>query len=263
MISAKYKKLFWCGSILYVVLSSIALAAPAVKTEPAKEAKAEPVKAEPAKDEKADPAEIFERAEKAMGLADVKEALGLLRQAADMNYTPAQVYFAEYLDYSEYDEDAVGWFMTAAYQGNAAGAFGLAKMYAVGEGVERSNEKALYWFRFSADRNHFSAVIMMKSTYEKGLLGQLADPEKAKFWADKLPELQKVDKRERERKLQLAKKESDEKKEKDKAVKAELIRKLEESRAAEDAAKDASDDGATKDKATGEKASGDAQGATK
>lgn len=164
-----------------------------------------------------DPVEIFARAEIALKRTDVKEGLMLLHQAAEMNYTPAQVYLAEYLDLSEYDDEAVGWFMTAAFQGNPAGAFGLAKMYSAGEGIAQSDEKALYWFRFAAERNHRGAAKVLIATYKLGKLGQQKNLEQAKVWEDKLPALEAAEAKENARKRKLAIKAAEEEKEKLKA----------------------------------------------
>lgn len=173
-----------------------------------------------------DPAEIFARAEEAMRRMDVKESVLALKKAAEMNYLPAQVFLGEYYDYSEYNEDAVGWFMTAAFQGSVTGAFGLAKMYASGEGIQQSNEKALFWFRFAAERNHFAAAQIMHSTYKQGLFGQQIDLEQAKYWEEKLPALQAFERKELEAQRKLAEERIAKAKEKQKAIQKELKEKL-------------------------------------
>ena len=184
-MSLKRKNLLW---FCVAVLSLLPLV---VVAEPAEVAVAEPAEvAVVGSDDPEDPAEIFELAEKAMAKQDLKEALRLFFKSANENHTPAQVRLGEYLDYSEYDEDAVGWFMTAAFQGNTKGAFGLAKMYAEGEGIEKSEGKAFFWFKFAAEKDHIGAIRVIANAYKNGRLGKEIDLKQAKFWEDKLPALE-------------------------------------------------------------------------
>jgi TPR repeat protein len=91
-------------------------------------------------------------------------------------------------DSQDYDE-ASGWFIMAALQGDAAGAFGLGQMYAVGEGLEKNPEKALYWIKFAANKNHLPAVEVMVSAYKNGDLGLPIDLDQAKTWESRVPAL--------------------------------------------------------------------------
>ena len=195
-MSVKCKSIFWCCFAVYCLTSSV------VGEELAK------VTDEGASDPE-DPAELFLLSEKATDRQDIKESLRLLLKSANENYTPAQVRLGEYLDYSEYDEDAVGWFMTAAFQGNIKGAFGLAKMYAEGEGVEKNEGKAFFWFKFAAEKDHIGAIKVLANAFEFGRLGKQIDLVQAKYWKDKLPALEAAKKREddklRESLLQKAK----------------------------------------------------------
>ncbi len=215
-------KIYWFYFVFCSLLSSTVLADPLV-VNPLKE------------DEKIDPVEAFERAEKAMERADINDALFLLRASAYQNYTPAQVRLGEYFDYAEFNEDAVGWFLMSAFQGNVEGAFGLAKMYANGEGIEKSDEKAFFWFRFAAERNHLNSVRVVERAYKHGLLGQKIDPVQAKLWEDKIPRLTAIQKKEDQLKLELEKKKIEEGKAKRKAAQEEADRKLLELKALEEA----------------------------
>jgi hypothetical protein len=87
------------------------------------------------------------------------------------------------------NDEAVGWFLMAAYQGDAAGAYNLGQMYAVGEGVEKNSEKALYWIKHAAEKNYLPAVEVLASAYRKGNLGLTIDLDQAKNWESKLPAL--------------------------------------------------------------------------
>lgn len=185
MVSAKYKVLFLSYAAVLGLMSS------AMADEPVKAAANEPEKVVvEGADDPEDPAELFALAEKEMARQGLKEALRLLVKAANENYTPAQVRLGEYLDYSEYDEDAVGWFMTAAFQGNTKGAFGLAKMYAEGEGVEKNEAKAFFWFKFAADKDHIGAIQVLVNAYKIGRLGQEVNLQQAKLWEGKLSALE-------------------------------------------------------------------------
>jgi TPR repeat protein len=129
------------------------------------------------------------RAENALKSEDLSEAIKYLRLAAEQNHIPAQVQLGEIMHSTQENEEAVGWFLTAAYQGDAAGAYDLGEMYVVGEGVEKSSEKALYWIKYSAEKNHLPAVEVLASAYRLGDLGLAIDLDQAKIWEDKLPPL--------------------------------------------------------------------------
>lgn len=234
MVSATYKSLFWGCVVAFCFLSSSALADPAKDEKKVADT-----------NKKESPAEIFARAELAFRRQDVKESVDLLREAAWENYTPAQVMLGEYLDTAEYDDEAVGWFLTAAYQGNPAGAFALGKMYSVGEGVAKSDEKALFWIRFAAEKNHLAAVTVMGSVYKKGLMGQKIDLEQAKIWDDKRPALEAAEQKEIARKMQIGKNAAAAAKEAREADIAEKKKRFIEAKALEEAAaKKAADDAA-------------------
>ena len=229
--SVKFRQITFCWFVAFGILSGIVLVDSAI-AENADAAKTTLA----GDDDEGD--NLFERAEEAMAKADVKEALQLSTKAAQRNYMPAQVFLGEYYDYAEFNELAVGWFMTAAFQGHPGGAFGLAKMYAGGEGIEKSDEKALFWFRFAAERNHLAAVTIMEKVYKQGLMGQTKDAEKAKYWGDKLPALLEEQKKEKARKKYLAEKKAKELSEKRKAAQEEANRKyLEEKKRQEAAAR--------------------------
>lgn len=137
----------------------------------------------------ADVAGDIAKAEEAVTREDATEAAKYYRQAAEQNYIPAQVSLGELLHASQDYEEASGWFIMAAFQGDAAGAFNLGQMYAVGEGVEKSSEKALYWIKFAANKNHLPAVEILVMAYKNGELGLPIDLDQAKIWESRLPAL--------------------------------------------------------------------------
>ena len=83
----------------------------------------------------AGPQEDYSAGRKAYLAGDVVGAMPALRRAADDGYAPAQSLYGYILDKAEYDEEAAQYFRRAAYQCDADGQYGLAMLYATGEGV--------------------------------------------------------------------------------------------------------------------------------
>lgn len=137
----------------------------------------------------ADPAGDVVRAKEALKREDITEAAKIFRQAAEQNYAPAQVELGQLMHTTEENEEAVGWFLMAAYQGDAAGAYNLGQMYLVGDGVEKNSEKALYWTKHAAEKNYLPAVEVLANAYRKGSLGLAIDIDQANVWESKLPAL--------------------------------------------------------------------------
>lgn len=127
----------------------------------------------------------MEQAEEAFNKEDVVKAVALLRRAAEQNYIPAQVRLGEILDYAEHDEEAVGWYMMAANQDDAAGEYNLGSMYAIGEGIEIDFKKAVYWTNKSAKKDYLAAVKSLAESYRIGGMGLAVDLEQAQFWEGK------------------------------------------------------------------------------
>jgi len=146
----------------------------------------------------ADPEEDFALAESAMDEQDLHEAAINYRRAAEQNYLPAQTALGELLRISQDSERAFGWFLMAAYQGDAAAAYDLGQMYANGEGVEKNLAKAAYWTKHAAEKNHLAAAKAMAVGYRtgKGGLGLVKDPEQAKIWEARLPGMEQAAKKE-------------------------------------------------------------------
>jgi TPR repeat protein len=182
-MSARHNQSFWIGVFVLNLLPSIALAAPA----PAASAPA-------ATGTPADPEKLVAQAEKALDREELDTAIKLYHQAAELNYTPAQVSMGELATAAEFDEEAVGWFLMAATQGDAAGQYNLAKVYNTGTGIEKDDAKALYWFRRSAAKNYLPAVKIIAEAYRLGgFSGQIkADPEQAKTWDAKRSRLEAI-----------------------------------------------------------------------
>lgn len=127
--------------------------------------------------------------EDALNQEDLPAAIKYFKRSAEQNHTPAQVALGEIMHSTLENEEAVGWFLMAAYQGDAAGAYDLGQMYVVGEGIEKSPAKALYWIKHAAEKNYLPAVEVMAVVYRQGDLGLAPDLEQAKIWEAKLPAL--------------------------------------------------------------------------
>jgi hypothetical protein len=126
-------------------------------------------------------------AEQALDEQDLHEAAIHFRKAAEMNYLPAQTSLGELLHTSQDYDEAFGWFLMSAYQGDAAGAYDLGQMYANGEGVEKNLAKAVYWIKFAAEKNYLAAAETLTAAYRTGDLGLKKDPEQVKKWTARLP----------------------------------------------------------------------------
>ena len=74
------------------------------------------------------------------------------------------------------------WFRKAADQGDAAGEFGLGRMYATGESVKKDTEKAVNWIRRAAEKDYLPAVDVMAQAYRIGDLGLAIDVQQSQFW---------------------------------------------------------------------------------
>ena len=164
-MGARHGQSFWIGVCALGLLSSAALA---------------------------DPAQDTARAEEAFRAGDLTRTIPLFKKAASEGYAPAQARLGEILDIAEFDEEAVTWFRKAADQGNAAGEFGLGRMYATGEGIGKDPKKALYWIKLAAEKDYLLAVKLLAQAYRTGDLGLTANPQQAQLWEAKARTLEKA-----------------------------------------------------------------------
>jgi uncharacterized protein len=147
----------------------------------------------------ATPEEDYANAEKSFNEEDIKEATRFLRLSADQNYFPAQVRLGEFMYGSDDFEEAFGWYLTAAFQGDAAGQYHLGQMYGQGFGVDKSPDKAFFWIKKSAEQSYLAAVQLLADLYKpeeeitrKNILGLKPNKEQEDFWGAKLPDLEKI-----------------------------------------------------------------------
>jgi len=117
------------------------------------------------------PEDDFKEGQKAYQRGDVAHAMTLLRKPADAGNAKAQALLAEILDRSEFNEEAFEYYRKSAEQGDPDGEFGLAGMYASGEGGKKDPKEALKWFIKAADQGHAQALKVVAGAYIFGDLG--------------------------------------------------------------------------------------------
>jgi len=128
---------------------------------------------------RAGPHEDTELAEQSLRDGDLITAITLLRKAADTGHAPAQARLADLLDVAEQDAQAVALYRQAANQGHPAGEFGLGRMLAQGEGVERDVKQGLSWIQRAADKGYTPALEWLARAYRSGDLGLPRDTDEA------------------------------------------------------------------------------------
>jgi uncharacterized protein len=127
----------------------------------------------------AGPAEDVQQADAAVRIGDFSTAMSLLRKAADQNNPLAQAKLADLLHAAEFDGEAMTLYRKSAEQGEAAGEFGMGRMYRDGSGVPRDPALALEWFRKAEKKNHAPTLDALARAYRAGDLGLTKDIEQA------------------------------------------------------------------------------------
>ena len=116
------------------------------------------------------------------------ESLTLLKSSAQQGYAPAQVTLAYILDYAADDEEAFHWYQQAAEQNSPGGFYGMALMYAKGEGTEKDPIKAGELIKLSADMQHLPAMRALAYAFEAGIYGFKKNDSEAVQWYQKASE---------------------------------------------------------------------------
>jgi TPR repeat protein len=180
--------------------------------------------------------EDFDKAYQNFMDADFTASTKMFTELAEQNYLPAQTQLGEMLlEGTEYNE-ALGWFLTSAFQGDARGQYFLGQMYGNGFGVEKSPSKAFYWTKKSAEQNYLPAVKLLSLSYRpvegtlpegmplpNAFLGVEANSEQAEFWSAKLPALEKEERRIRKKEKEARDKKRAEEAEKAKEAQSKLL----------------------------------------
>jgi len=161
----------------------------------------------------ADTTEEMDRANKLYENMSMMDAAVIFKKLALENHLPAQARLGELLDYTEDHVEAVGWYITAAFQGNAKGAYSLGQSYLSGLGINKDPAQAFYWFKFAADKGNLNAIKALENGYRKGAISGLpvqVDLKQAEFWKSKRIPLEMQMKKEFEEQLAAAKKAAEE-----------------------------------------------------
>ena len=152
----------------------------------------------------ADDAEDMARANDYYDKQQMVDAIPIFMKLAEKNYLPAQPRLGDIMDYTEEDEQAVGWYIMAAFQGDAAGAYGLGRMYANGDGIKKDNGQALYWIKLAAGKDDLNAIKALELAYRTGVSSGLqvaVDLKQAQFWEAKRKPLEEARKKAEEEKI--------------------------------------------------------------
>lgn len=171
----------------------------------------------------------FNEGEAAYRRGDVVRAMEVLKKTADAGHAKAQAMYAEILDLSDFDAEAIDYYRKSVAQGDAAGQYGLGAMLAAGEGAKRDPKEAwslflksaaqgngrairavanavVYgeldlddtvrngpeaagWLARAAELDHLPAVEALAKAYQSGGFGVAPDPQKAAQWTEKLNKL--------------------------------------------------------------------------
>lgn len=123
--------------------------------------------------------QMGEKGIEAFQKGDIVTAMELLERSAKQGYAPAQATLAYLLDKSDFDVQALQWYEKSANQGNADGQYGLAGLYANGEGVKKDSDVALRWLLKAVEQNHKLATRMYAHSLEAGYLDLQKDEKKA------------------------------------------------------------------------------------
>lgn len=118
--------------------------------------------------------EDFEQGKRAFRAGDIVTAMVPLKRASQAGHAGAQALYAQILDRSEFNEEAVAWFRKSAEQSDPDGQYGLGSMLAAGEGVERDLVAARGWMEKAASQGHVLAINLLAQSYINGQLGLTA-----------------------------------------------------------------------------------------
>ncbi|WP_332671742.1 tetratricopeptide repeat protein [Aromatoleum sp.] len=98
---------------------------------------------------------------------DVTGAMSPLKRAADGGIAEAQALYGTLLDSAELDDEAQGYLLKAAGQGNADGQYGLAKMYLTGEAKAPDEREVARLIRAAVAQEHPAATISLALAYTR------------------------------------------------------------------------------------------------
>ena len=104
--------------------------------------------------------------------SEESERFSNIKAFAEQGYALEQAYLGSYYEYGtgvrqDY-EKALYWYRKSADQNNPEGQYQLGKSYYHGNGVRQDYEKALYWYRKSANQNNPISQFRLGLMYEYG-----------------------------------------------------------------------------------------------
>jgi TPR repeat protein len=129
--------------------------------------------------------ELQERAVRAYKAKDFASAFAIFKKLAEKDYAPSQFSLgAMYADGEGVDKDdqmAAYWYRKAADQGDVKGIYNLALMYREGRGVEKDIQQALRWYKKAAYYGYSLAQANLGLMYSEGI-GVAKDDQRAAYW---------------------------------------------------------------------------------
>ncbi|MBO7051554.1 MAG: SEL1-like repeat protein [Prevotella sp.] len=131
---------------------------------------------------------MYEKGLKCLDNKEYSDALNYIQTAANANYPDAQGYLGFMYGTGEgvekNDSVAKYWFQKAAEQGNAMAQYNLGVMHEHGYGVEMSKFEAGLWYRKAAEQGYSNAQTGLGYIYET----YLSNNERARYWYQKAAE---------------------------------------------------------------------------
>lgn len=137
--------------------------------------------------------ELNEQSKNLIANGDIKAALPLLKQAAELGNAEAQynygVCFQQGAGVSQDDKIANEWFLKSATQGWKDAQFKLAYSFATGRGVVQDNKKAFQWALKCAEQNDPACMFNVVGSYMEGF-GTEKNIDSMLVWATRLGSLE-------------------------------------------------------------------------
>jgi len=116
--------------------------------------------------------ELNKRSKEFLERQDFKNAIPLIKQAAEKGSTEAQynygICYQQGIEVPKSDSIANTWFLKAAKQGSKDAQFKMAFSYATGRGVIQNDSQAFYWSLKCAEQNDAECMFNVVNCYMEG-----------------------------------------------------------------------------------------------
>jgi uncharacterized protein len=133
--------------------------------------------------------ELNQKSKNLLGIGDFKNAVPLVKQAAEMGNPEAEYNFGicyqQGIEVTMSDSIANVWFLKAAMHGSKNGQFKVAYSYALGRGLPKNDKQALYWSLKCAEQNDPECMFNVISCYLNGT-GTNQSVDSMMLWAARL-----------------------------------------------------------------------------